>query len=151
MTARDDTIRMATKAGILEPGYPVGDRVAGELERFASLVTERERAARQAAQIQVEQLQERIARAGIEQRRAVLAMRERCSKVCDEVQAKSRQHLFRSGAAICAGEIRALKDLGAPDLRPSLKNIVTDAGRDAPDQQTGTLFWATPIQIPPAS
>ena len=42
---RDDIIRMATEAGLLEHGYPVGDRVAGELERFASLVAEAERIA----------------------------------------------------------------------------------------------------------
>lgn len=42
---RDDIIRMAHEAGILEYGYPVGDRVAGELERFADLVAEAEREA----------------------------------------------------------------------------------------------------------
>lgn len=43
--ARDDIIRMATEAGLLEHGYPVGDRVAGELERFAALVAAAEREA----------------------------------------------------------------------------------------------------------
>ena len=42
---RDDIIRMAHEAGILEYGYPVGERVAGELERFADLVAEAEREA----------------------------------------------------------------------------------------------------------
>ena len=42
---RADIIRMASEAGILEYGYPVGERVAGELERFASLVAEAEREA----------------------------------------------------------------------------------------------------------
>ena len=41
----DDIIRMAHEAGILEYGYPVGERVAGELERFASLVAAAEREA----------------------------------------------------------------------------------------------------------
>lgn len=40
---RDDIIRMAHEAGILEYGFPVGERVAGELERFADLVSEAER------------------------------------------------------------------------------------------------------------
>lgn len=42
---RDDIIRMAHEAGILEYGYPVGERVAGELERFADLVAAAEREA----------------------------------------------------------------------------------------------------------
>lgn len=47
--ARGDIIRMATEAGLLEHGYPVGDRVAGELERFAALVAAAEREAAQRA------------------------------------------------------------------------------------------------------
>lgn len=42
---REDIIRMAHEAGILEYGYPVGERVAGELERFAALVAAAEREA----------------------------------------------------------------------------------------------------------
>lgn len=42
---RDDIIRMAHEAGILEYGYPVGDRVARELETFAALVAAAEREA----------------------------------------------------------------------------------------------------------
>lgn len=42
---RDDIIRMAHEAGILEYGYPVGDRVARELETFAALVAASEREA----------------------------------------------------------------------------------------------------------
>lgn len=45
----DHIIRMATEAGLLEHGYPVGDRVAGELERFAALVAAAEREAAQRA------------------------------------------------------------------------------------------------------
>jgi hypothetical protein len=53
--------------------------------------------------------------------RAVLAEREACARVCDVVKAKSRQHLFRSGASICAGEIRALTahEQKAGELWPS--------------------------------
>ena len=61
----------------------------------------KERAARQAAQAEVVALKERIARAGVEQRRAVreavLVEREACAKVCDELVS----------ASACARQIRA--------------------------------------------
>lgn len=133
MTTRDDILRMAREAGFItgtrdyadgDGAMPFVQSVATgtflpELERFHALATERERTARQAAQSENEELKARIARTGLVLRTAVWAMRERCAQVCDEVKAKSRQHLFRSGAAICAGEIRALKDQDEPDLRPS--------------------------------
>lgn len=40
---RDDVIRMATEAGLLEPGYIHGNTVIAELERFAALVAAAER------------------------------------------------------------------------------------------------------------
>ena len=43
-------------------------------------------------------------------RGAVAAERELCAKKCDAVAAKSRNSLFRSGATICAGEIRGKKE-----------------------------------------
>ena len=61
----------------------------------------KERAARQAAQEEAVDLKERIARAGVEQRRAVreavLEEREECAKVCDELVS----------ADACARQIRA--------------------------------------------
>lgn len=39
--------------------------------------------------------------------RALLAADVDAAAICDGVAAKSRNHLFRSGAKICAGEIRA--------------------------------------------
>jgi hypothetical protein len=39
--------------------------------------------------------------------RALLADDVDPAAICDAVAAKSRNHLFRSGAKICAGEIRA--------------------------------------------
>lgn len=47
----------------------------------------KERAARQAAQVEVAELKGRIARAGIEQRRAVLEEREACAKACEGMEA----------------------------------------------------------------
>ena len=67
-----------------------------------------ERAARQAAQEEAVALKERIARAGVEQRRAlheaVLEAREACAKVCDEVGDKMGGSV---GAYDCAAAIRA--------------------------------------------
>lgn len=40
---REDVIRMATEAGLLEPGYIHGNTVIAELERFAALVAAAER------------------------------------------------------------------------------------------------------------
>ena len=45
-------------------------------------------------------------------RGAVAAERELCAKKCEAVAAKSRNSLFRSGATICAGEIRGKKKEG---------------------------------------
>ena len=80
--ARDDIIGMAREAGVLT-------MLSGQIgwqefsERFYGLATERERSARQAAQVENESLKARLARAGIEQRKAVLEEREACAKVCE--------------------------------------------------------------------
>ena len=67
-----------------------------------------ERAARQAAQAEVVELKERIARAGVEHRRALHEAlqqeREACAKVCDEVGDKMGGSV---GAYDCAAAIRA--------------------------------------------
>ena len=67
-----------------------------------------ERAARQKAQEEVVALKERIARAGVEHRRAlhdaVLQEREACAKVCDEFGDKMGGSV---GAYDCAAAIRA--------------------------------------------
>ena len=67
-----------------------------------------ERAARQAAQAEVVELKERIARAGVEHRRALYEAlqqeREACAKVCDEVGDKMGGSV---GAYNCAAAIRA--------------------------------------------
>jgi hypothetical protein len=54
-----------------------------KLQRFFNLATTKEREARQAAQIENEELKARLARADLEQQRAVLAEREACAKVCE--------------------------------------------------------------------
>ena len=79
-----------------------------KVEWAARLGAAKERAARQAAQTEVADLKERIARAGVEQRRAlreaVLEEREACAKVCDEVGDKMGGSV---GAYDCAAAIRA--------------------------------------------
>lgn len=55
---------------------------AAELRRLHAEL-EREKASRQAAQIENEDLKARIARSGAELQRAVLAEREVCANVCD--------------------------------------------------------------------
>ena len=50
----------------------------------------KERAARQAAQVEVAELKGRIARAGVEQRRAVLEEREACAKACEGMHEEDR-------------------------------------------------------------
>ena len=76
----------------------------------------KERAARQAAQVEVVELKERIARAGVEQRRAVreavLQEREACAKACEQQRFGidafgSIDHHVRQAAEQCAAAIRA--------------------------------------------
>jgi hypothetical protein len=64
-----------------------------ELERFADLVTRKEREARLAAQRQVEQLQERLNHCGIEQQRAVRKEREECAKLLEEAASKCHEFM----------------------------------------------------------
>ena len=83
-----------------------------------------ERAARQDAQAEVAELKERIAKAGVEHRRAlheaVLEEREACAKVCDREEARalynydndleSNRYFWSGGGQIaesCAATIRA--------------------------------------------
>jgi hypothetical protein len=90
-----------------------------EITRFAALAYEagaaKERDARQAAQIENEELKARLARADLEQQRAVLTEREECAKVCEMQENRIFQtHPARVGfdpnsmmARKCAAVIRA--------------------------------------------
>ena len=81
---------------------------AEKIELAARLGAEKERAARQKAQEEVVALKERIARAGVEHRRALHEAlqqeREACAKVCDEFGDKMGGSV---GAYDCAAAIRA--------------------------------------------
>jgi glycine/D-amino acid oxidase-like deaminating enzyme len=83
---RDQIIQLAREAGICMANsilLPAPNGQVEALECFHTIATTREREARQAAQIENEELKARLARAGLEQQRAVLAEREACAKVCD--------------------------------------------------------------------
>ena len=99
--ARDDILSMAREAGFITGTRDYADgsgtlpyvqsiatnTFLPELERFRAIATERERAARQAAQVENEDLKARLARAGIEQRKAVLEEREACASLCENLLA----------------------------------------------------------------
>ena len=82
--------------------------VPEKIEWAAIHAAAKERTARQAAQAEVVALKERIARAGVEQRRALHEAlqqeREACAKVCDEFGDKMGGSV---GAYDCAAAIRA--------------------------------------------
>ena len=61
-----------------------------KVEWAARLGAEKERAARKKAQEEVIALKERIARAGVEHRRAVLEEREACAKACEGMHEEDR-------------------------------------------------------------
>ena len=85
---QEDVIRMAQESGI--DAYP--DHLSSYdsesvkisvLTRFVELVAAHELTARQAAQAENADLKERLARSGVEIRKAVRDEREECAKVCD--------------------------------------------------------------------
>lgn len=86
------------------------EHVAELVNKVASIVAmavAKEAESRKAAQLENADLKERLARSGVDLRRAVANERDACVKVCNEAKAKSRNHLFRSGLSVAAGEIRA--------------------------------------------
>lgn len=78
-----------------------------KIEWAASIAAAKERAARQAAQVEVAELKGRIARAGIERCRAVLEEREACAKVCDPKPGIRYSPNAQSVRQQCAAAIRA--------------------------------------------
>ena len=78
---QDDIIRMAREAGFHEWYWtPEREYHFGCTQKFAALATAKEREARQAAQIENEELKARLARADLEQQRAVMAEIEACAR-----------------------------------------------------------------------
>lgn len=96
-TTPPDIIRMAREAGI--QGM-LTDVVCEwkNIVKFAELVAEQERTARQAAQAENADLKARLARSGVEMRKAVRDMREACAEEADSYAAESRTALLISQA-----------------------------------------------------
>ena len=99
---RDEIIATAKEAGSGDMGLNMdgSDHLIGLFERFAALVAEADRAARIAAQTEAAELKERLARSGVEQRRAVreavLAEREACAVLLARMT--ERRRWTRAGA-----------------------------------------------------
>ena len=101
------------------------EHVAELVNKVASIVAmavAKEAESRKAAQLENADLKERLARSGIEQRRAVASEREECAKVCEEAVAefggiaegkfvtdfgKHTHQSMAAGAMNCAVSIRA--------------------------------------------
>jgi hypothetical protein len=121
---REDIISMAREAGIKQAIEEQHLLFVHERERFYELATAKEREARQAAQVENEELKARLARAellvgikdallaraGLEQRRAVLAEREACAKVAEAGADGEDPHCCVPVALNIAAAIRARKD-----------------------------------------
>lgn len=103
---RDDIIHMAEQAGLLDPGYPVSDRVASELGRFAALVAEHERKACAEHYLDV------MRKAVLEEREgcAVAAERSRLSIDGQHGVTSADQHIATRVVEHCAAATRARKD-----------------------------------------
>ena len=94
----DDIIELAREAGftqknvfsdlIVRHSSGAWVDITDDLTRFAALVTQAERESRQAAQAENEQLKARLARSGVELRKAVRDEREACKAVCTAVAAE---------------------------------------------------------------
>ena len=108
---RDEVIRMATEAGLLEQGYRHGDTVLSELERFATLVAaaERENLPALIARAKQEAVAAHIAMF-CDVERAVADEREACAIACEVHAAAVINDGKQSAFAIaheCASAIRA--------------------------------------------
>lgn len=149
---RDDILRMAREAGFItgtrdyadgDGAMPFVQSVATgtflpELERFYSLAVERERAARQSAQAENEELKARLARAGVEQRRAVWKERKACAAIVRANAEACTSGLVRDVLLSNAAAIDA-RNVDEPDMRPSHAYAAHSPSVGASGQQTPTL------------
>lgn len=120
---QDDILRMALDADAFgEHGtfYTLAQKRPEVFDRFAAIVAASEREARQAAQLQVAELQERLNRADAERCAAVLAERDECASICKGIgsghagrarllagQYATHAAGMRDGSNECAVAIRA--------------------------------------------
>lgn len=95
-----DIIRMASEVGLEWARFEYEG--TNQLLDFLNIALAAERAARQAAQSENADLKERLARSGVEMRKAVRDEREACANICDELDAEVDKY-----PAACATAIRA--------------------------------------------
>ena len=106
---RETIIQMAREAGLAEVTDTAESLPADYVEALAklcALAVAKEAESRKAAQLENADLKERLARSGIEQRRAVAKERDECAKVCESryMGDNNREDME---ARQCAAAIRA--------------------------------------------
>lgn len=116
---RETIIQMAREAGLAEVTDTTESLPADYVEALAklcALAVAKEAESRKAAQAENADLKERLARSGIEQRRAVAKEREECAKVCestawatsiDEWRDMTKKDVADKSMHACAAAIRA--------------------------------------------
>ena len=103
-----DIIKLATEVHLFDDDQ---EPLVEHLEQFAALVTQAERESRQAAQAENEQLKARLARSGVELRKAVRDEREACAIAAEKLKATS--------SAWCAEAIHARNHIVDANKMPS--------------------------------
>ena len=159
----DDIIELAREAGftqknvfsdlIVRHSSGAWVDITDDLTRFAALVTQAERDSRKAAQAENEQLKARLARSGVELRKAVRDERKECKAACDSVAAgfggvaegrfvtvfgKHTHQAMSAGAVNCAAAIEARNHIVELNKKPGL---ALDSGEFVPAEKI--TDWAS--------
>ncbi len=154
-------------------GAGAKDRIEAFARAYAAQAVAQQAESRRAAQAQVAQLQERIARAGIEQQRAVREAvaqeRERCARIVEAYKVPVGNSA--AGEMACEWTMDALKEVrdairaGSPSPQPAPQppsGIVTTTGFaqviDGPKEPVAYRYWKdkfacweysdTPLEFP---
>ena len=108
---REDIIRMAREAGFDQTGLASFTEFTARIERFAALVAaaecERNDAYIKSLHESVSWQAERVIACLKALEKAVLAEREACAKVCDEVGERRLHSMHKHTSSECAAAIRA--------------------------------------------
>lgn len=108
---REDVIRMATEAGLLEPGYIHVNTVVSELERFAALVAAAERKKHQA---DIEHWKAQAAQAEKWRALALSKDKRNPAKIVQKIQREAMELERDACAKVC--EARYLGDNNREDM-----------------------------------
>lgn len=84
---RETTIQMAREVGF---SVGIGSPALPKFTQLITLAVAKEAESRKAAQIENADLKERLARSGVDLRRAVAKEREECAKVCEGMHDEDR-------------------------------------------------------------